>query len=114
MIVIEIPPNANCESVEMRVFHDVSPSRPVRQVQLERTPGQAAWYDVTGWTANGSPCPVIAHKVDDSGEGVAWLVHGGDAGLRLRPAASQAPWGLDQPDQWGEPFLLLGDAGDLG
>lgn len=114
MLVIEIPPNANCEPVELRVFHDLEPPRPVTHVRLERPEGGSApWYAVTGWTASGAPCPALVRKVDDSGDGVALLVSGGDAGLRLQPEAGVAAWRLDDARQHGVPFLLIADAVDL-
>lgn len=101
MVTLEIPENANCSAVDLRVFHDLGEPQPVRRVRL------AQWCDVTGWTASGAPCPAVAQKVDDSGEGVAWLIRGGDAGLRLQPSGRAAPWRLDDPQQWGESFLIL-------
>ena len=113
MIVIEIAPNANCEPVEMRVFHDLEPPRVVTQVRLERTAGKPQWCAVTGWQGDATPCPAQARKVDDSGEGVILLLSGGDAGLRLQPTQPPAPWSLKSPAQWGEPFLLISDPQDL-
>ena len=55
----------------------------------------------------------MIRKVDDSGEGVALLIDGGDAGLRLKPAAHASPWRLDDPEQWGEPYLLLSGVNDV-
>ena len=124
MVVIEIPPNPNCEPVDLRVFHEVDASHPVYQLCLEcaRTDsdsqragetGRPAWYEVTGWTASGSPCPARVQRVDDSGDGVAILVYGGNAGLRLRPAGSAGSWRLDDPQQWGVSYLILADANDI-
>ncbi len=113
MVVIEIPMNPNCEAVETRVFHDLESPRPVRQVRLERTPGQPAWYAVVGWTTSGTTCQALAQKVDDSGDGVALLLHGGDAGLRLQPAGQETQWELGHPEQWGEPFIITADSADV-
>ena len=112
MIAIEIPPNPNCEAVELRIFHDLEPPRVVSRVRLERH-GSPQWCRVTGWTLQGDRCPALGRKVDDSGEGVVLLVSGGEAGLRLQPADYQDPWRLDHPAQWGAPFLLLADAQDV-
>ena len=109
MVVVEISQNPNCEPVDLRVFHEVEPPRRVRRVCLEQTPGEPAWYEVTGWTTLGQPCPAVAQRVDDSGEGVALLLHGGDAGLRLRPEDSRTPWDVNDAQQWGVPFLLMAD-----
>ena len=113
MVLIEISENPNCASVEQRVFHDLAPAQPVVRVRLSGTNGEAEWHDVTGWTAAGAACPALIQKVDDSGEGVAFLVNGGDAGLRLKPAATAAAWRLDDPAQRGEPFLLVTDLEDV-
>ena len=114
MLVIEVSPNPNCEPVEMRVFHDLEPARAVTHVRLDPEGlGNPQWHTVAGWTMAGAPCPALARKVDDSGEGVALLVSGGDAGLRLQPEADATPWRLDDSRQHGAPFLLVADAGDL-
>jgi len=112
MILIEIPDNPNCTATE-RVFHDLEPARTVRQVRLQRHGGPDRWFDVTGWTVEGHPCPARLHKVDDSGDGVAFLLSGGDAGLRLRPTLDRAPWAVNAPQQWGEPFLIVADPSDV-
>ena len=113
MIIVDVPDNPNCSTVEMRVFHDVEPPRSIEQIRWERQPGHPAWFDVTGWTASSTTCPVLLQKVDDSGEGVAFLVYGGDAGIRLRPSGRNAPWRLEDAQQWGEPFLILTDLDDV-
>ena len=113
MIALEIPDNANCETVELRVFHDLTPPQPVSHVRLECSDGAARWCEVTGWTMTGERCPAVLQKVDDSGEGVAFLLHGGDAGLRLRSVEHAEPWQLQNPRQWGAPFLIIADPADV-
>ena len=114
MITLEVEPNANCEPVELRVFEDLEPPRRVTHVRLERTPGRPEWHALVGWTSAGTACPAFAQKVSDSGDGTALLVRsGGDAGLRLRAEHDHSTWRLDDPAQWGEPFLLLADEADL-
>ena len=109
MVLVEISSNSNCEPVDLRVFHDVEAPRPVRQVCLQRLNEPSAWYDITGWTLDNRPCPAMACRVDDSGEGLAVLVTGGEAGLRLRPAGSGSTWSLEDAGQWGASFLLMAD-----
>ena len=111
LMILDISPNLNCPAVELRVFHELDEAQPVSQVRQERVPGQPQWCDITGWTLAGRPCQAMVQKVDDSGEGVAFLLYGGDAGLRLRP--NQAPWSLEHPQQWGEPFMILPDLSDV-
>ncbi len=112
MVIIEVLPNPNCEPEELRVFHDVEAPRTAAKVCLERIPGELPeWYDVTGWTSAGSPCPAVAQRVDDSGEGLAVLIHGGDCGLRLKPAGLDEVWDLESHNQFGAPFLLIANDG---
>ena len=113
MVVIEIPPNPNCEPVDLRVFNDVEGPRRVRELCIAPSHGEQAWHEVTGWTAEGAPCQAFARRVEDSGEGLAVLVYGGTGGLRFRPAGSRQPWTLNDPAQWGLSFLLTTDTQDL-
>jgi len=113
MVIINIADNQNCTPVELRVFHDLEPPRLVSQVRLERHPGAAEWYAVTGWTAANRSCPAFVQKVDDSGDGTAFLLYGGNAGLRLQPVDRQESWRADHPRQWGEPFLIMADRQDI-
>jgi hypothetical protein len=41
--------------------------------------------------------------------GLAYLIYGGNWGIRLKPIGLEENWDLGSPNQWGEPFLLLGD-----
>ena len=105
MLVIEIPPNPNCEPVDLRVFHDLEPPKPVAQVRVER-PGDTRgpqWCAVTGWTSANAACPALARKVDDSGEGVVLLISGGDAGLRFQAAAALSRGGWMTPGSGARP-----------
>ena len=112
MIVLEIPPNDNCEAVDQRVFNDLGAPQPVNAVRLLVDGKTAQWCALTGWTLEGKPVPALAQKVDDSGEGVVYLIHGGSAGLRL---SNQNPpvWDQASGKAWGEPFLLIADPDDL-
>ena len=112
MVTIEVSENSNCEASELRVFHDVEAPKAVSQVCLERSPNQPEWYEITGWTTAGQPCTAFAQCVDDSGEGLAILVHGGTAGLRIKPAGSKQAWSLQDPQQWGAPFFLIANDGE--
>jgi hypothetical protein len=114
MIVVEIPPNPNCDPVDMRIFNAVDGGpRPVRALCVARAGGVPAWHDVIGWTAEGQPCPAQAAIVEDSGEGLATLIYGGTGGLRFRQADSRQPWDAAAPEQWGLPFYLTTDVHDI-
>jgi len=99
--------------MDMRVFQGLERPRVVEQVRLELKTGHPKWFEVVGWTERSGPCIAYAQKIDDSGEGTAFLIHGGSAGLRLRPAETKTPWSETAPDQWGEPILIVADPKDF-
>jgi hypothetical protein len=72
-------------------------------------------FAITGWSSaeGGSPTPAYAVHIEDSSAGAAYLVYGADWGVRLRPAASDTAWGLDDPDQFGETHLVLASLDDI-
>src|ERR1039457_4106343 len=98
--------NPNTGFVDDRVFQERSEPRVVSHV-LRRLNGQDQWCPVTGWKPGGLPVPALARKVDDSGEGICYLVYGDRWGLRLKAPTCSDPWSLEDEHQWGEPFLLL-------
>src|SRR5438093_13653932 len=117
--------NPNTGFVDDRVFQERSEPRVVTHV-LRRRGGRDLWCPITGLNEKGTPVPALARKVEDSGEGMCCLVYGGLWGLRLAEISegrgamgegkSPLPpllspldiqWSLEDPHQWGEPFLLL-------
>jgi hypothetical protein len=115
MILDEIEENPNCGPSDMRRFRNAGPARVVRQVRLFDKNPQGEIYWVTGWQSDGNNpiCPAQTVPVEDSGEGTACLLFGGNCGLRFKPLSPDEPWDLQNPRQWGEAFLLLGDPKDL-
>lgn len=112
-IFLDVEAGDNCPYSMQLVFSGLEQPRPVRQVRLYRQPGPGALYDVTGWSAKEGPCPALAIKVEDSGQGHAYLIMGGDGGLRFRPSNDQVSWDLAAADQWGDSHLLLTDTDDI-
>ena len=112
---IDVEANANSPMPANQVFKNLS--QPFRAAFLRIFEGQpeGRLCAVTGWSSrnNGSPVDAYAVRVEDSSEGSAFLVYGGDWGLRLRPADSLAAWGHEDTAQWGEPYLVLSDAEDI-
>ena len=70
---------------------------------------------ITGWSSKGAGSPVDAYavRVEDSSAGTAFLIYGGDWGLRMRPAGQDAAWQHEDASQWGEAYLVLADAEDI-
>lgn len=112
-IVVNVEPNENCPYPFQYFFNGLSEPRPVRQVRLYHEGAEdGALYDVTGWQANGEAIPAMGALVLEAGA-QAYLIYGGDGGLRLQRAGSNMPWSLEAPGQWGESHFLISEAEDV-
>ena len=111
-IFVDVEAGDNCPYSLQSFFSGLDEPQQVSQVRLYLKPGAGELYDVTGWTEDG-PCPAMGAKVEDSGQGYAYLIYGGDGGLRYSPAGSSAPWSPEASDQWGDSHLLLSDESDI-
>ncbi len=103
---IEVMEGANCPLSFTRMFDATQDPVQVSRVMASDPQDDDRMCDVTGWSAGG-PCPAYAALVEDSGEGIAMLIYGGDEGIRLKPVDCNEPWDLSSPQQWGEACLLL-------
>jgi hypothetical protein len=112
---IQVEPNDNCPMSASQVFKNLDAPFRVSQVRLyEGQPGGELYAIAGWWSANGgTPSNAYAVRVEDSSAGSAYVVYGGDCGVRLRPITSNAEWSLDAPDQYGETHLVLSDRDDL-
>ena len=90
-----------------RVFDAMEDPVQVSRVMAPDLESDERMCDVTGWSSEIGPCPAHAVLVEDSGEGIAMLIYGGDEGIRLKPVDCQEVWDLNSPHQWGEACLLL-------
>ena len=105
----EVEENPNyLNSVSMR-FKELGPAKAIKQLWVSdrKSEGELCW--ITGWCdeANKPLCPVYALPVEESGQGLAYLIYGGNWGIRLKPVALNEDWDLTSPNQWGEAFLLI-------
>lgn len=114
-VIVEVESNENCETGVFVRFKEAGAARPVLQVRLYDRTAAGEWCWVTGWNDNATTpvCPAYAQLVEDSGAGLAYLVYGGLYGVRLNPIRLDEPWSLTNPNQWGEPYLLLSSDRDL-
>lgn len=112
IVVVDVEAGENCPYSMQLVFSGLEEARVVRRVRLYLLGPEGVWYDVTGWSDEG-PCDAFALAVEDSGQARAYLVHGGNEGLRFRPAGSSEEWGIGVAGQWGDSHLLLSDAEDI-
>ncbi len=112
---IEVEPNDNSLMSASQVYRNISQPFPVSMVRIYDGEPGGRLCNVTGWSseAGGSAIEAYAVNVEDSSAGNAYVVYGGDWGIRLRPTDSDAPWSRDNVDQWGETHLVLADPEDL-
>ena len=106
LLVLEVEESENSLFDVTRSFQTIGDPRPISKVSAFTPDGTEGVYEVVGWSSEGAET-AFAAMVDDSGEGAALLVYGGDEGIRLRPQDSADDWSLEDASQWGEVFLLL-------
>jgi len=105
-IEVNVEEGANSPMTVNRMFSVAEQPRPVRAVWTSLPTGKDAWCEVVGWSREGV-CQAYAATVEDSGDGTALLVFGGNDGIRLKPEGEPTAWSLGTREQWGEPCLLL-------
>ena len=110
-IYLEVEDNANCEYMPLMLYEAHADAVPVTRVVLDEPGRPPGVYQVTGWSSedDGAPCPAMYTPVSDSGQAIVHLVFGGDWGIRMKPAESDAGWSIDDPEQFGEPYIMLMD-----
>ena len=106
-VEVDVNESSNCPMSLTRVFDAMNETRRVTWVVAADPMGNDHECNVTGWSAESGPCLAYAVMVEDSGEGVAVLVYGGDEGIRLKPVGCEEEWDLNSTHQWGEACLLL-------
>ena len=104
--------NPNCDGCEEFVFNEIGPRRPVSAIRIGAG-GKELRCDVVAVHEGGVFSQASAVKVADSGAGYAYLIFGGEWGIRLRPETSPAAWDLRDAGQWGETFKLYGEEADI-
>ena len=110
---VEVEPNDNTPMSASQVYRNMGEPFFVRQVRIYEGEPEPKLCAVTGWSSNVGPIYAQAVRVEDSSAGTAFLVYGGDWGIRLRPAAADGSWDVDDASQWGETHLVLADAEDI-
>ena len=113
-IFIDVEEGENCPYSLQLVFSGLDEPRTVRQVRLYHESADGLLYDVVAWDNDDSEASeAFGVPVEDSGEGRAYLIYGGNGGIRLRPASGDSRWDLSAPDQWGRSHMLLSNPNDI-
>jgi hypothetical protein len=112
---IEVEANENTPMMAQQVYKNLGLPFRVRQVLIYEGEPEGTLHDIAGWSSAGGGSPVGAYAVhiEDSSAGDAYLIYGGDWGVRLRPAGSDQPWSIDDAEQFGETHLVLASDEDL-
>jgi hypothetical protein len=112
---VEVESNDNTPMMAQQVYKNLGLPFRVAQVRIFEGDPEGRLFTITGWSSadGGSPVPAYAVQIEDSSAGAAYLVYGGDYGVRLRPADSDQPWSLADPDQLGETHLVLATLEDI-
>jgi hypothetical protein len=112
---VDVESNPNSPMSASQVFHNIDTPMRVLQVRIFEGEPEGQLCAITGWSSKDGGSPVDAHvvRIEDSSQGEAFLIYGGDWGLRLRPAEDGSPWAHENGSQWGEPYLVLADAEDI-
>ncbi len=112
---VEVESNPNSAMSASQVFHNIDLPYRIAQVRIFEGEPEGQLCAITGWSSQDGGSAVEAHavRIEDSSQGQAFLVYGGDWGVRLRPAEDGAAWAHENGSQWGEPYLVLADAEDI-
>jgi hypothetical protein len=88
-IFIDVEEGANCPYSLQLLFSALDEARAVRGVRLYHESADGALYDVVAWNnESDKEGEALGAPVEDSGQARAYLIFGGTAGIRLRPASS--------------------------
>ena len=112
---VEVEANDNTPMMAQQVYKNTGVPFPVSHVRIYEGEPDGQLCAITGWASKdgGSPTTSYAVQIDDSSEGSAFLVYGGDYGVRLKAADSDEGWDIASSDQWGETHLVLSSEDDV-
>jgi hypothetical protein len=112
---VDVEANDNTPMMAQQVYKNLGLPFRVVQVRIYEGEPEGTLHDVVGWSSagGGSPVDAFAVRIEDSSAGAAFLVYGGDWGVRLRPAGSEETWSTGDAAQVGETHLVLASDDDL-
>lgn len=105
-IMVEVEESENCPLTLTKSFNAIEAPKRISLVETLGQNGEEGVFQITGWSPIGS-IPAYAVLVEDSGDGIALLVYGGEEGIRLKLQGSPEGWDLENSEQWGDALLLL-------
>ncbi len=103
---LEVEPCSNCQESVGRMYNVISEPRQICSLQYEKD-GKEIDVAVTGWDGETeTPCPAFARRIEESGDGVALLIFGGNGGIRMKPIKDDSNWDVNNSNQWSESHLV--------
>ena len=110
---LDVEAGDNCPYSMQLVFSVLGQPRRVGKVRIYHRDPDGEWCAITGWETDNTPSPAWAAPVEDSGQAMAFLVHGGSNGIRMAPNPVDPVWDIGAAGQWGESHMLLADENDI-
>ncbi|RME89957.1 MAG: hypothetical protein D6767_07655 [Candidatus Hydrogenedentota bacterium] len=112
IIQIEVDPNLNTNETDERTFLAIEKPITIRKMLYIDDNGQKQEVFVAGME-NNQPVDAKLVCIEDSGDGEAYLIYGGNQGIRFakgdsqnNPTFSLNIFSLGDKNQWGVPYLV--------
>jgi len=103
---VDVESNENIHENFSMLYRDVSKSREIYCIKYN-IDGEESPVQIIGWDKETqSPCSAYACQVEESGDGVATLIHGGSGGIRIKPLEDETEWDLGATKQKGATHLI--------
>ncbi len=108
LIELDIEPNKNVDEYECRTFMSLNKPYLIKKTLYYPEEEEAFLVEIVGWE-DGRQSNAYAILVEDSGDGEAWLIYGGNEGIRIRKSSDTTSKGqefsLEHEYEWGEKYL---------
>ena len=103
---VDVEANENIHENFSMLYREVSVSREIYCIKYN-IEGEESPVQVIGWDKETqSPCAAYACQIEESGDGIATLIHGGTGGIRIKLLEDEAEWKLGEPKQKGVTHLV--------
>ena len=105
---IDILPNDNLDEAVMATFSEKGDQRKISRIKMWLKQ-EWQWCAICGFNDD-EICSASTVQIEESGDGDAMLVVGGNQGLRIARIADEhaaiPEWNVDNDQQWSEGFLI--------
>ena len=106
VMYVDVEANDNINESFSMLYRDISKSREVYCIKYNMGEDDSP-VQIKGWDKEtNSPCAAYACQVEESGDGVALLIHGGSGGIRIKLLEDETEWKVGEPNQKGETHLV--------